>query len=937
MKVRAAQLAAFLIAMAFLPAIASAQGAIGGVVRDTSGGLLPGVTVEASSDVLIEKVRTVVTDERGQYLIVGLRPGTYKVTFSLAGFRTFNRDGLELSAGVTLPINAQLEVGGLEETLTVTGQTPVVDVSSTQQQTVLNRELLDAIPRARSSTLTGRYLPGVTGGNSGAGQSSGAAVNGAGTLAVHGGRPGDMTTSIDGLWLHDFSGTGGQNELMPSDAGVQEYTYETSGMSAEMMSGGIRINIVPKEGGNAIHGTAHINGSGKALTSSNLTDSLRAQGLSDANLDRLWDFNGGLGGPIVRDRLWFFGAVRHWGLYTYPAGGVSEARPSVPFRAEERYASAGLRLTWQASRRNKISFYGEDDIRDLYTQDLSATTTAEASRWQHYPTLWLTQFKWSAPVTNRLLLEAGLNRHKNEIDYLPSKLSQPGAYPVMDLSTGMLTGANPQRQLNPSELWLVSASASYITGSHAFKAGLTHSAGHRYRNFLDVPPTLRVQNGVPFQVQFQAIPAITLPQVNHDLGLYAQDKWVVKRMTVNLGLRFDYLNSQINAQDAPAGRFVPARHFDPIYNVPNWKDLNPRMGIAYDLFGDSRTAVKTSLNRYVVFEGINFAQMVNPLTQGSGSSAGATDTRTWNDLNRDFIPQDNELGPSTNLNFGKPILDVHADPRVANGWGVRQYNWEYTASLQHQVGEGLSATVAYYHRWYGNQLWTDNLLQDESDYTPFTIANPINPGERITLYNLNAAKRGVADRVLTFAPHNTQKYDGLEFLVAGRFPGGGLANGSMTFGKTTLDACTVDDPNQKRFCRTTVPFIPEAIYKAMVAYRIPFGIQASGVFQSVPGPMIAASYTVNSAIAGVPLTNGSILVNLVEPGSRYGDRSNELNVRFAKRFSASRTAIEPSLEVFNIANSSPVRTVNTTYGPNWLRPTSTPLGRMLKLALKVDF
>src|ERR1043165_2687175 len=157
MKVRAAQLAAFLIAMAFLPAIASAQGAIGGVVRDTSGGLLPGVTVEASSDVLIEKVRTVVTDERGQYLIVGLRPGTYKVTFSLAGFRTFNRDGLELSAGVTLPINAQLEVGGLEETLTVTGQTPVVDVSSTQQQTVLNRELLDAIPRARSSTLTGRY------------------------------------------------------------------------------------------------------------------------------------------------------------------------------------------------------------------------------------------------------------------------------------------------------------------------------------------------------------------------------------------------------------------------------------------------------------------------------------------------------------------------------------------------------------------------------------------------------------------------------------------------------------------------------------------------------------------------------------------------------------------------------------------------------------
>jgi hypothetical protein len=920
-----------------MPATGWAQGAIGGVVRDTSGGLLPGVSVEASSDVLIEKVRSTVSDDSGQYLIVGLRPGTYKVTFSLSGFRTLSREGLELSAGVTLPINAQMEIGALEETLTVTGETPVVDVSSTQQQTVLNRELLDAMPRARSSTLTGRYLPGVTGGNSGAGQSSGAAVNGAGTLGVHGGRTGDMTTSVDGLWLHDFSGGGGQNELMPSDAGVQEYTYETSGMSAETMSGGIRINIVPKEGGNSFSGTAHINGSGGALTSSNLSDSLKTQGLTEADLDRLWDFNGGVGGPILRDRLWFFGTYRHWGLYTYPAGGISEANPNEPFRAEERYGSAGLRMTWQATPRNKINFYAEDDIRDLYTQDLSATVTAEASRWQHYPTLWLAQLKWTSPVTNRMLLEAGVNRHKNEIDYLQSALSERGAYPVMDVSTGMLSGTNSQRQLNPNELWLVSAAASYITGSHAFKAGLTHSSGHRYRHFLDVPPLLRMQNGVPFQVRFEAIPAVTRPQLNHDLGIYAQDKWVVKRMTLNLGLRFDYLNSQINEQDAPAGRFVPARHFDPIYNVPNWKDISPRLGVAYDLFGDARTAIKTSLNRYVVFEAINFAQMVNPLTQGAGSSAGASDTRTWNDLNGDRIPQDNELGPSTNLNFGKPILDVRADPKIAEGWGVREYNWEFSASVQHQVVPGLSASVAYFRRWYGNQLWTDNTLLNETDYITLTIANPLDATERITLYNLNPAKRGLAERVLTFAPDNGQVYDGFEFLVNGRFADGGLVSGSMTIGETTVDTCTVDDPNQLRFCRNTAPFMAEAIYKAMVSYRLPLGIQASGVFQSVPGPKIAANYTVTSAIAGVSLTNGSILVNLVEPGSLYGDRSNEVNIRLARRFAARRTTVEPSVEVFNIANASPVRTVNVTYGPNWQRPTSTPLGRMLKLALKVDF
>ncbi|MDO8632886.1 MAG: hypothetical protein Q7R41_20585, partial [Phycisphaerales bacterium] len=291
------------------------------------------------------------------------------------------------------------------------------------------------------------------------------------------------------------------------------------------------------------------------------------------------------------------------------------------------------------------------------------------------------------------------------------------------------------------------------------------------------------------------------------MAIYAQDQWALRRLTLNLGVRWDNYNGQIDAQDAAAGTYVPARHFDKIQG-PNWKDLSPRLGMAWDLFGNGKTAAKTSFSRYVTVETWNFMRSMNPMIAGPGQS----DVRTWADRNNDRIPQFDELGPSTNLNFGRPVFTVRPDPALLEGWGVRNHNWEYSASLQHQVLPGLSASVAYYRRWFGNLTWTNNRAVQQSDYTPFTIVRPLDDA-RITLFNLAPAKRGVIDNVVELAPDDTQVFDGVDVVMTGRFGEGGFVSGSASMGRTATKRCTAFDPNTQIFCDARPPFMGQNVYK----------------------------------------------------------------------------------------------------------------------------
>ena len=936
------------ISLALLPTVVRAQGAIGGVARDSSGGVLPGVTVEAESPALIERVRTAVTDDRGQYLIVDLRPGTYMVTFTLAGFNTLKREGLVLSAGVTLPVNADLMVGSLQETITVSGETPVVDIQNTRERLVVGREVLDSIPRGHNMQATASLLPGVMVGsasNNALQDQGGSSGEPSARIAAHGSNPDDFTQNMDGIRFYDFAA--GNATWIPPDADIQEFVFEASAVSAEGQTSGIRANIVPKEGGNTFTPTVYGSFTNTEMSSNNLSAGLKQQGLTTTDrIDKIWDVSLGLGGPVKRDKLWFHASYRNWGADRLIADSFFERDPTRQAVDLQHFQAAGGRLTWQATPRNKFSFYVNDQRREIPYFRLSALVTPEAAVNQHDPLLYLWNAKWSTPVTNRLLIETGTQRfvHHQFFDYSPASLeNDPNAWPVFEITTGKSTGAaGPHIFRNSQDRGYVmgtTASLSYVTGSHAFKVGFQHYEGHRpstRTNRYDA--VLRMNNGVPFQAVLISSPVVVRPRIKHDLGFYAQDQWTLSRLTLNAGLRFDYFNGQIDSQDSPAGRYVPARHYDEIRDVPDWKDFSPRVGGVWDVFGNGKTAIKGSAGRYVATETTNFATNVNPLLAGQppGPVCCSQDIRTWNDRNGDRIPQLDELGPSTNLAFGLPIFAVRPDEALREGWGVRNYNWEYTASVQQQLLPGLAANLAYYHRRFGNLTWTNNRAVRQSDYNPFTIASPID-GQRITMYNLAAAKRGVIDNVIEFAPGNRQVYDGLDVTVTGKFGRGGLVNGGISMGRTDTESCTAFDPNTLLFCKVSPSFTAENVYKGIVAHPLPYGIQGSLVFQSFAGPRILANYTVTSAIAGVPHTNGTVTIPLVEPGSQYGERSNRVDVRITKLWTAGRKRVEPIVEVFNLLNASPVLGVNTTYGPTWQRPTATALGRMLKVGVRVDF
>jgi hypothetical protein len=835
-----------------------------------------------------------------------------------------------------------MTVGQVQETITVTGSTPVVDVQNTRQVSVVGREVLDAIPRSRDQALTAALLPGVTAsGVQDVGGSGGQVIV---QLSIHGGDSNDQVWAIDGMKVSE-GGNGARRVLTVPDQTVQEYTYETSGISAEFASGGVRVNLVPKEGGNTFKGGFFGAITTAGMATDNLTDAIKARGLTAVNdVTKIYDINPTLGGPIKEDKLWFFSTYRKWGSDGLYAGVFFESDPTKQGPNPNQFWSANTRLTWQATRRNKFSAYLDKQGRDQPYRYVSPTQSPEAGRATYYPNLYLAQTRWTSPITSRLLTEAGLSYHHEDqvFDFSPA-WPGPGTYPSFEITTGKLTRAASDAGIyNNIYFYTLVANVSYVTGSHAFKTGMSDMVGCPCGRTIETLPTLRFNNGVPFQVQLQALPRVSRARLNHDLGLFAQDQWTLKRVTINLGLRFDAVNEQVDAQDAPAGTYVPARHFDPIYDVPNWKDISPRMGFAWDVRGNGKTAVKVSMSRYLKQELTGFAGSVNPF-------GASSDTRTWTDRNNDRIPQADELGPSTNLNFGLPTITTRSTDDVREGWGSRPYNWEFAAAVQHELLPALSANIGYYRRQFGNLTWTHNRALTSNDFTPFSIVNPLDR-EQITLYNLNVAKRGVSDNVIEFAPEDGAIFNGVDVSVTGKLRGGGLITGGVSMGRTATELCTVGtvDPNRLRFCATSPAFLAQNQYKLVLAYPLPYGIRVSGTFVSVPGPAntannqfpvpgVVANYTLTSALAGITLTNGSIVVPLIEPGSLFGERKNQVDLRLGKTVQAGRLKLSPALDFYNLLNASTVLSENFTYGPVWRQPTDVLTGRVIQAVVQVNF
>jgi hypothetical protein len=1015
--------AAVLSVVLLLPATAAAQATITGVVHDASGAVLPGVTVEAASPALIEKVRSVVTDDTGQYRIVDLRAGTYLVTFSLPGFSVVKRENIELRGEFVATVNADMRVGNVEETITVTGESPTVDIQSARVQTILDKEVLTAIPSSRNANGIQALIPGLTVGLTPG--DAGGITGGAGGMAgfIHGARASDSRT------LHDGINTGwagaNSNAAVSNVAGSQEVVLTTSGGLGEAETAGLLLNVIPRDGGNQFSGTVFFSGANGSMQGSNYTDELRAAGLrSPQELMKVYDFNPMGGGRIIRDKLWFYLTYREVvaentipGMFFNKNAGdptkwLVDFDTSRPSYGDSLTRNGIVRLTWQMSERNKISVsHSEQYDRQNKEGGGSGTRTPEAQGLRLYTPGHIQTATWTSPITSRLLLEAGwgnyLSRYANTApridgshnDALISILEQcsagcpnNGGIPNLIYRYNFPLQQGFERH-QIGTLAQMRASASYIPGSHNVKVGYQGNVSHPSQGYFNTTPFIRFRfnNGIPNQLQQTAVYPGTVELQRNILmtSFYAQDTYTRSRLTLQGGLRYDSIGTGYPDTGAggpdyllmPTPLFWPAGTTDEIH----WKDLTPRVGAAYDLFGNGKTAVKFNIGKYLTaLTASNSDLDLHPLIRTNLST-----TRLWNDANGDFVPNcdlratgaNGECSAMDNQNFGREVFTKTFDPDLIHGWGKRTYNWEMGLSVQHELLPRVGLTVGYFRRSFGNFYTANNRLTTTADYTPFSIPIPVDPrlpngggGTVSGLYNLVPGKVGQEDLYSQLSENfgeMTENWHGIDTSVNARLRNGLTVQGGTSTGRRLQDNCDVRAALPETYswqsttavqttrvndsigalanpwCRVEEPFLTS--FRGLATYIVPkVDVNLSMTWRSDPGPQLEANYVVSSAIAqpslGRPLSSGNVTVNLVEPGTLYGARINNLDMRVAKilRFGGTRTQL--GMDIYNLFNNDVVTTYNNGYtapaagrGSIWLTPQTILPARYIRLNLQVDF
>jgi hypothetical protein len=917
------------------------SGVIAGEVDDSSGAKVAGAKVEVTSPALIEEARETVTGDDGLYRIVNLPPGVYTVTATQAGFSTSKREGVEISTGFTATVNFSLMPGSVTQTVTVTTEAPVLDTQDSVVQRVVSNAVLEALPIGKSATDYPALLPGAiapaasqdVGGLRGE-QSQG--------FRIHGSAPIDYTQLRDGMYYGAMTG-GGSNQLSSNNpTATQEVQLETGGYTAEDWNNGGHVNMIPKNGGNDVHGSFQADFGHKTLQSGNITPELHALGVpSPSSIRSLYEVAGGIGGRIKRDKLWFFADARHWISSSNQAGAnffydanetapfpnnlYYAADPSRPAYDVNTYTDVGLRLTWQATKRNQFTenFIQERNCNCFYTIS-SGLLAPEAATHHWYVHDWRDQVTWTFPVNNKLVLWAGFTAVVSDIDTRGSG-ETPTSFAVTDSSANFTYGADGTA-LNPGGTYGLTSqaqlnenfTASYTTGPHSFKFGFSElqARGSRFATFgnlaggngfpygvqlqvscqaIDTPiGSINVNNGLPMvpyhtintttgtpsvatfatpQIAPATVNSLLCPTVNiknvtyqqallpsqivqflapydlslsgEDHALFAQDQWRIKRLTLNIGLRFDWFHGSDPAQTEPAQpQFgLPARSFAAVHSAADWKDINPRLGAAYDLFGNGKTALKVSISRGVLTEGLttsgitlqtnpvnelastttrkwaDFSGTFNPLADGanflsggpSGNAPGAPTACVTNAvLGGPAVGSNCALGPATTAGFYNPLStpNVTYANNVTHAWQNRPYDWMLSASVQQEVLRNVALSIGYYRTWFGNFSVAQNTAIPATGYDQYCVTPPANPAypgvggtQFCNLYDAQPQYQGKAAYLVQKASNfgkESDVYTGIDAIVNARFHGL-ILQGGVTAGHEVTNYCVQVNSPQDLF------------------------------------------------------------------------------------------------------------------------------------------
>jgi hypothetical protein len=855
-------------------------------------------------------------------------------------------------------------------------------------------------------------------------------------MTVHGSRDDQMPLLLNGMPFNNMNNTGGgYNHTYSLNAGTtQEMTITTSGSTAEARTSGVVVNNVAKEGGNRISANFYGEFSGSGLQSDNLSSDLRAAGLTGVNhIKSIWEVNPTIGGPLIKDKLWFYGGYRgllntHYLANSYntldpgnpqycskPAGCLYQGKlvPDSRNLAQQDYAgdtfnhSGTLNLTWQVDAKNKANFYWHMTRRNLL-YDSYVTQTPEASQYLYSNPDYIAQVSWTNPLTNKFLLEAGgtmanetwwsiqrgygdnqpvtygINEGQDILHVTNAPPEWIGKYEASNATT---YGANITNTRAFSHQYNFRFAANYVTGTHAIKVGMQDMFGTRQFTYgMNNSQYWVFNQGAPFLVYQYAYPLADLEHLKAALGIYAQDRWSVGHLTLNYGLRFDYHNAYVPAQNAPAIPWVAAQSYPAVNDAPNWKDLDPRVGASYDVGGKGKTVVRGNWGRYVASESTATATANNPI-----NTRVLNAFRTWTDANGNFVPDCNLAIPTANgecgglsAPLGQTNATTHWDPSVLSGFGVRPSDIELLLGVQQKLTERAVLDVQWTRHSFGNLFATQYLATPASAYDSYCVTVPVDSrlpgggGNQICGFtDLKPAYFGITPNNFVTSANKlgnvTDLYTGADVNLNMRFNGGGSGSVGVSTGRERVDYCSVaslaamgSNTNSSAgkiqlgggagsvgsssatstagypsslYCAITPPYQPD--WKGLISYPLPWwGLRASATWQNRIGPQILASETASNSTnnLGRPFSAPTANVNLIAPGTVYGDRINQVDLRLSKSLKFGRTRAQLTASAYNLLNASAALAYNSSYTSGlWRQPTIVMEGRLFKFGFQLDY
>jgi hypothetical protein len=1032
-----------ILAVLLLPASAFAQASLTGTVRDASGGILPGVTVEAASSALIEKTRSAVTDASGQYRIIDLRPGSYTLTFTLPGFSTVKRENIDLSGTQTLTIPVEMKVGGLEETITVTGETPVVDVQSARREVVMKSDVIQAIPAARAAGSLLNATPGLEVDNNGVALSPTMTFfNAHSSRANSGAVAGEGRMTVNGMTVA-AARSGGVASYVYDTANAEEVGVVVGGGLGESEVGGPVMNLVPRSGGNRFAGSAFLNEAGSWSRGNNLTDEVKALNpnlTQTPGIIQSYDASGSFGGPIKRDHLWFYGSYRTLDTQTAMEGISGNANAGDPGRwdwvgsplsarlVQDRQMIIG-RLTGQVGK-NRLTFNSEyqhrcegtpletgtdgchkrgDDWVGLGNNAApfqSPEATSTASRGYFDVPYHLTQVAWSSPLNSKLLLDAGYTAFRyNPLFGFPPPDGITNLIPVTEQSnainpaTGLRYAPQPNYTYRAVEQWGWAvgktdgwqATASYVTGAHSMKAGYQGNRLDQTDQTLtnDNQLAYRFNQGVPNAVTYR------LPDFGHRTitklnGFFIQDSWTHERLTVQGALRYDRVTSfspvEGNGTDRSSFLNPSPISFPVVQGVNAFNDLTPRVGLAYDLFGNGKTAIKFNWGHYLAYAA-NDAPYTssNPAVTVVNSVAN----RGWTDSNHDYVVDCDLLNPSANgecvaatgngVNFGRSGKATQVNPDILHGWGVRPSDYQSTVTVQQQILPRVSADFSFTHRTFHGFFVTDDLNRPVgSSYETYTLTAPQDSrlpdggGYPITVYVPTAAANAIAPQTYMtaesdFGPERDSHWNGFDITLNARLNGGLTTQLGTSTGRAVVDTCaTVTKFNNvanngteagpdPRGCHNIDPW--QTTLRGLASYTIPkVDVLISATLRSQAALPLTAGWQVPNSVIAAALghlppgasATGNTTIQLTNNSDKLfvDNRRTQVDMRFAKVLRFGRTRSDIGIDLNNLLNTNYATGYNTTYIYNtdnsprpsgWGTPTGIYAPRFVRVNFTVNF